>query len=123
MLSFVLKMLSLLYLNILLIFSFGECFAEEILSVSFTDKVTGSSGTTKCVFKLRFNDTEILTKSKVKCGRINRPMTIDSYTYELKSSMLILRNALKNCKCCFFQIVLSNSGFLFYQFQFLRLPF
>ena len=99
MVSFVLKMLSLLYLNILLIFSFGECFAEEILTVSFTDKVTGRSGTTECDFDLLFNDNEILKKSKVKCGRIKRPMTINSYTYELKSSMHILRNSLKFVKC------------------------
>ena len=101
--SFVSKMLSrkLTYFSILLIFSFGEFFAEEIHSLTFKATVTGNSGSTECEFSLFFTDEEILKNSKVKCGKIRRPMTIDSFTYE--SSMHILRKAFENCRvfiCC-----------------------
>ena len=81
--------------NILLFFSLGQSFAEEIYKTSFKVPVTGKSETTNCNFSIHFTDTDILGNSRFKCDRIKKPMLINSFSYELKSSMHILRQALK----------------------------
>ena len=87
----------LLYLNILLIFSFGKCFAGEILKAEFTASVTGASKTAECSFSLEFTDVELLKTSTVKCDR-NKQMTVNSFVYELKSlnHHHVFREALKD---------------------------
>ena len=91
---------------LMLYFSLGQSHAEEILiTASFSAPVTGTSGTTECNFKLSFTDVEILKSSKVKCGRIKKTMTINSFTYEMKSSMHLLRETFKDVQV-FFKIIL-----------------
>ena len=87
----------LLYSNILLIFSFGKCFAGEILKAEFTASVTGASKTAECSFSLEFTDDELLKTSTVKCDR-NKQMTVKSFVYELKSlnHHHVFREALKD---------------------------
>ena len=69
-------------------FSLGQRLAPETYTAVFKTSVTGSSGTTECDFTLRFTDVEVLKKnSKVQCSR-NKPMIINSFKYEIESSML-----------------------------------
>ena len=122
----------LLYYKILLIFSLCQSFAQEIFTVSFTEEVTGKSGTYECDFTIHFTDSEILENSNLGCGRIKKFMIID-FKYELKSSMHLLRHALKNlglsllifgsnrslrnanvCTCACFQVVFK---FVFKRFS------
>ena len=84
----------LLYYKILLILSLSQSFAQEIFTATFTEEVTGKSGTTKCDFAIHFTDSKILENSNVKCGRTK--FMIIELKYELKSSMHLLRHALKN---------------------------
>ena len=77
------------YFIILLYFSLGHSHTQEILTASFRAPV---AGTTECDFSLIFTDEEILKSSKVSCGRVKKTMTINSFTYELKSSMHIIRD-------------------------------
>ena len=97
-----------LYFNILMYFSLGHSHAQEILTTSFRAPVTGNSVTTECDFSLSFTDVEILKKSKVSCGRVKKTMTINSFTYELKSSMHIIREAFKDVKVFFSNLFNSD---------------
>ena len=86
----------LLYFNIIYIFSFGKCFAGEILKAEFTASVTGASKIAECNFSLEFTDVELKT-SRVRCDR-NKQMTVNSFVYELKSlnHHHVFREALKD---------------------------
>ena len=86
----------LLYFVILLQhFSLGERLNQENYTARFKATVTGSSGTTECDFTLKFTDVEVLKSSKVKCGKIKKKtMIINSFNYEIESSMHSFRKAI-----------------------------